>query len=465
MKRRNFGLMAGSTLAAAAASMPSKPAEAQAYNPDPNLLKTTLTPMGSERAGNADGSIPPWTGGMVLPPLGPNDPQDFQFFQDEQMLYKIDASNVAQYSDLLGDGVKLLMSKFGFWIRVFPSHRTHALPQFVYDNTALNVTRAVMEPSGGRFGFTGAYGGYPFPIINTADPEVGGAQLIWNHLLAWSDGWQENVNFSSGWVVSHGSVVLVTGALIRTILPYYDPNGTPEGYKGYFSLLHEWVKAPPASDGQEVISWHTSNTLRNPDIVWTVVAGQGRVRKAPDEAYDTPNPSANGIGNFDDSSGFYGSPQKYDWKVLGKKEMLIPYNCNDIAFTNATDFVQPGFPNPNIMRFEKHRVWVLEATLHPGERNTTHRRMYYLDEDTYTIIYGEMYDADNNMVKTSITPMRVVPHLPGALENGYMLWDVNSGDYTMIGFMKVPGHDTFEYFGPQPATAFDPQQMAASASF
>ena len=175
------------------------------------------------------------------------------------------------------------------------------------------------------------------------------------------------------------------------------------------------------------------------------------MRKAPDEAYDTPNPSANGIGNFDDSSGFNGSPQKYDWKVLGKKEMLVPYNCNQITATLAKDYVQPGFPNPEVVRWEKHRVWVLEATLHPGERNTTQRRMCYLDEDTYTMQLTEMYDNDGNMVKTAIIPIKCVPHLPGALENGYALWDTNSGDYTVIGFMKVPPYDTNEYFGPQAA--------------
>jgi hypothetical protein len=117
------------------------------------------------------------------------------------------------------------------------------------------------------------------------------------------------------------------------------------------------------------------------------------------------------------------------------------------------------------MRWEKHRVWVLEATLHPGERNTTVRRMCYLDEDTYIMQLAEMYDADDQMVKVALTPTRVVPHLPGTIENGYMLWETDSGDYTFIGFMKYPPYDTKEYFGPQPATAFDPQQMAASASF
>jgi len=465
MNRRNFGLLAGSSLAAATTATGTRPAIAQSYNPDPSLLKTTLTPMGSERAGNADGSIPPWTGGVVMPPLGPLDDQDVRLFEDEQMLYRVDASNMEQYSDLLSDGVKLLMTKFGFWMRVFPTHRTHALPQFVYDNTALNVTRAVMEPSGGRSGFTGAYGGYPFPIINTADPYVGGTQLIWNHLLNWQYGWQQQTDFSPGFVVIQGKAILVFGAFNRTIVPYYDPNGSAETYDGYFFKLHSWGKQPASTDGQESLVWHTSNTLQNPDIVWTVVSGQGRVRKAPDEAYDTPNPTSNGLSNYDDSSGFYGSPQKYDWKVIGKKEMLVPYNCQEIAFSPSSEYVQPGFPNPNVMRWEKHRVWVLEATLHPGERNTTHRRLCYLDEDTYVMQLAEMYDANNNMAKTAIVPLRRNPHLPGTMTNGYALWQTSTGNYTVIGFMKYPPYDTDEYFGPQPKLAFDPQQMAASASF
>jgi hypothetical protein len=464
MKRRKFGLLAGASLATVATAVAVKLDAAQTF-PDPNLLKTTLTPFGGERAGNADGSIPPWTGGLVAPPLGPNDPQDAPLFQDEEMLYKVDSSSMAQYSDLLSDGVKSLITKSGFWMKVYPTHRTHALPQFVYDNIAANVTRARLDPNGGRFGFSGAFGGIPFPIIDTANPMNGGAQLIWNHLLSWSNGWQELSKFSPGYVVVGDNVVLATGSMTRFICPFYDPNGSIETYDGYFSKLHQWSMAPASADGQETLVWHSSNSITNPDIVWTVVSGQGRVRKAPDEAYDTPNPESNGICNYDDSVGFYGSPQQYDWKLLGKKEMLVAYNCNQIPQSLASDYVKPGFPNPEITRFEKHRVWVVEATLHPGERNTTHRRMCYMDEDTYVILHADMYDASDNLVKTTMIPMKCVPHLPGSLENGYITWNQVSGDYTVIGFMKDPPYDTNEYFAPQPIKLFEPQQMAASASF
>ena len=84
----------------------------------------------------------------------------------------------------------------------------------------------MLEPAGGRFGFTGAFGGVPFPLIDTSDPLTGGAQLIWNHLINWTDGYAELTRFTSGWVITGGNIVLTFGGLERYIIPYFDPNGT-----------------------------------------------------------------------------------------------------------------------------------------------------------------------------------------------------------------------------------------------
>ena len=90
MKRRDFGLLAGTSLATAATL---RTANAQTAA-DPALLTSTLTPMGAERAGNADGSIPAWTGGLVSPPLPSNQPVAVHLFEDEEPLYTIDSSNM-----------------------------------------------------------------------------------------------------------------------------------------------------------------------------------------------------------------------------------------------------------------------------------------------------------------------------------------------------------------------------------
>lgn len=461
MKRREFGILGTASLGVAAASGSGS---AQAATPDPSLLTTTLTPFGAERAGNADGSIPPWTGGVVSPPLPPGQPAEVNMFEDEQPLYTVDASNMAQYASLLTEGTKALMTKFGFQIKVYQSHRTAAAPQYVYDNTAKNVTRAKLEPRGGRFGFVGGYGGPPFPIVDTSDPETAGLQLIWNHLVSWS-GYSLHITYGSSWVVVGSDIILTAGLNNYFVYPYYDPKGSPETYDGYFYKLHSYTIQPPASNGQETVVWHTSNTTVKPDITWTLVNGQGRVRKAPDEAYDTPDPIANGLDNFDDGTGFYGSPQRYDWKLIAKQEMLIPYNCNNLCQHNARDLVRKGFPNPDLVRWEKHRVWVVEATLHPGEHNTTARRRVYIDEDALYIVLSDMYDHDDVLVKTLTSYNRCIPSVPVLIASGYALWNMQSGDYTMTSPQSNPPYIANIYFMPISPDQFDAEAMAANASF
>jgi len=334
----------------------------------------------------------------------------------------------------------------------------------VYENTANNVTRAQLDPAGGRLGFTGAYGGIPFPIIDTSDPMVGGAQLIWNHLTGWSD-YAAYLSFAPSFVVTEGHLLLAQGAAVRYEYPYYDPNGSLETFDGYYSKLHLYYRAPASSVGEEQVVWHTTNVNQNPDIVWELLNGQGRVRKAPDEAFDTPNPAANGISNQDETSCFYGNPSQYDWKYIAKQELLVPYNCNNIHFHTAQEVFLANFPNPDIVRWEKHRVWIVEATLHPGERNVLARRRFYLDEDTWFALLGEGYDADGNMVKCYTQYLRTVPSVPATNFIGTAIFNLISEDYTFAGGVTLPPFNADVFIGPQPGTDFDPQEMAASAAF
>jgi hypothetical protein len=461
MKRRDFGLLAGSSLATAAAM---RPAGAQSGPPDPALLTTTLTPLGAERAGNADGSIPAWSGGLVAPPLPADQPTATHLFEDEQPLYTVGASNMAQYQHFLTQATQAQITKFGLTINVYPPHRTAAAPQYVYDNTAKNAVNAKLDPRGGRLGFTGAYGGVPFPIIDTSDPLVAGAQLIWNHLTAW-EGYSDLTLFAPGTVVINGQVILVAGTLARTIYPYYDPTGSLETFCGYYSKGHYYDKAPGSVVGQETLVWHSTNVNIHPDIVWTLLNGQGRVRKAPNQAFDAPNPASNGIANIDESLCFYGNPSQYDWTYIEKKEMLIPYNCNKMCFTNMQDLLKPHFPDPNIVRWEKHRVWVVEATLHPGEHNVNAKRRFYMDEDTWTALLGESYDANGNLVKAYAIYTECVPSMPGTIEQGTATFNLITGDYICNGSFNFAPYSGAQFLGPQPDSDFEPQEMAANASF
>ena len=461
MKRRDFGLLAGTSLAAAAVV---RPAHAQSATPDANLLKTTLTPLGGERAGNADGSIPAWTGGLVSPPLPPEQPVDVQLFEDEQPLYTVDASNMDQYADLLSEGTKAQIQRFGLTLNVFQTHRTAAAPQYVYDNTYQNVTRAQLEPAGGRFGFTGAVGGIPFPIIDTADPLTGGAQIIWNHLTFWG-GYSTVTDFAPGLVVIGGRIILVAGTFSRTIYPYYAPDVTPENFGGYYSKGHYYDKAPSSVMGQETLVWHTTNVNVHPDIVWSLLNGQGRVRKDPNQAFDAPNPESDGVANVDEAEGFYGNPEQYNWTYITKKEMLVPYNCNKLGFGNLEDILGPHFPKPEWVRWEKHRVWVVEATLAPGEHNVNVKRRFYMDEDTWFIMLGEGYDGNGNLWKAYVNYNQCIPSMPGVVDMATATYALMTGDYIINGNMNYGAYKGTQYLRPQNESYFDPEQMAAQASF
>jgi Protein of unknown function (DUF1329) len=371
---------------------------------------------------------------------------------------------MAKYADLLTEGTKAQIQNFGLTIKVYPTHRTAAAPQYVYDNTAKNVVNAQLDPAGGRLGFTGAYGGIPFPIIDTSDPLTGGAQVIWNHLTAWV-GYSDLTMFAPGVVVIDGKIILVAGTLSRTVYPYYDPNGSLETFGGYYSTGHYYDKAPGSVVGQETLVWHSTNVNVHPDIVWSLLNGQGRVRKDPNQAFDSPNPEANGISSVDEASCFYGNPSQYDWTLVGKKEMLVPYNCNKLLFVNLEDFLKPHFPDPELVRWEKHRVWVVEATLHPGEHNVNSKRRFYMDEDTWYALLGEGYDGTGELWKAYAIYNECVPSMPGTIEMCTATYQLQTGDYVFNGNNNYMQFSGAQFLGPQPASLFEPQEMAAQASF
>ncbi|GLR66629.1 hypothetical protein GCM10010909_13090 [Acidocella aquatica] len=461
MNRRKFNLLAGSSLASVTAL---RSAKAQSASPDPSLLTTTLTPFGAERAGNADGSIPAWTGGLVAPPVGPDTPALVQVFTGEQPLYTVDASNMAQYAHLLSAATQVQITKFGWSLKVYQTHRTSAAPQYVYDNMAKNVTRAQLDPAGGRYGFTNAYGGVPFPILDTSDPLKAGAQAIWNHLTVFG-GYSIQDIFTSSFVVINGQQILVNGTVGYSIYPYYDPNGSLETFDGYYSKVRSDTIMPGSVDGQEILIWHSSNTRQKADITWTLLNGEARVRKAPNEQYDSPEAATNGISNVDENSMFYGDPQQFDWKLIGKQELLIPYNCNVMDFTQASEFLLPKFPNPDMVRWEKHRVYVIEATLHEGYRNVVPHRRFYIDEDSWYGAMGDGYDANGNLIKGYNQYLGVVPSMPSIQEVASAIWDLNSGDYAINGPLSTGSHVAQLLIKPVDDSLFDPQQMAAASSF
>jgi hypothetical protein len=462
MNRRKFGLLSAVGLTALRVAS----AKAQTVK-DPNLLKTTLTPLGAERAGNADGSIPAWTGGYTTVPDGWTASQYMpDFFADEQPVLIIDANNVDQYTDNLNQGTVTMLKKYpDFKVKVYPTHRTAAAPQSVYDATAANLSTGKLTDPSGRFGFTGAHGGIPFPIPDVDEPYSAGAQILWNSETAWA-GYCLSA-YTENYAVSNGNVALADGARVDDRFDFYGPNpATPVNFR-FFTL----DLAPANLAGEEIAGIRSLNNLVTPDISWELLNGQGRVRKAPELSYDTPAGEADGNANYDEFQGFSGAIDKYDWKFIGKKEIFIPYNNNGLVLPPASEILGPHYMNPDYVRWERHRVWVVDATLHPGERHQFPHRRFYCDEDTWNVAVTDAWDANNNLYHTEQCYFLTRPELPGTVSGaagGSFILNLQNDNYAFVEGYSNQRAKPFYKFLPYdafPPSHFDPQNMAASAQY
>jgi hypothetical protein len=466
MKRRNFNFLAAASSAALGAGIGfPRRAMAGVSQAQADQLKTTLTPMGSQKEGNADGTIPPWTGGYTEIPAGWQSPALMpDMFANEQPLMTINSSNMAQYADKLPDSVKILMQQRGYSINVYPTHRTHALPQWVYDFTYQNALNAQAVAGGPRLGFTGAFGGVPFPILDP-DPTIAGAQVLQNHNFRWQ-GSHTHYN-NSTYAMSHGQLTLVLDDDFGQIIPYYDPKGSAATFDGIFSKGFYNPIAPANQIGANIIVYDSTNSLVFPDSGWELLTGQGRVRRIPEIQYDVPDSSVDGIVTYDEAFAFLGAEDDFDWKLVGKKEIYVPYNNNRVNFTQVSDYY-PHFLNPAVVRWELHRCWVVEATLHPGKRNILPHRRFFVDEDTWTVMVTDEYDSNGNFWRSSQIYNCVRPDLPGTVQQSYATLDFQ-GDSYITSFspqLNLPASQrTQDYVNIPEASMFNPQDMAARASF
>lgn len=414
-------------------------------------LNADLTPFGAERAGNADGSIPAWTGGYTTPIAGDvpggtrGDP-----FRDEQPLFVINAQNMDQHADRLSDGVKAMLQKHPetYRLNVYPTHRTAAAPQWVYDNTFKNATRASFD---GKMP-VGAYGGIPFPIPQSAE------EIMWNHLLRWRGvTWQ--TDHRQYQITPQGRMVLTTEGIARGQMPYYFEDGSPESFAGYFWLINVANDGPPIRAGEMIVGQENVNPDRSATYVY--LTGQRRVRRLPNACCDTPAPATAGLMSFDEIGVWNGRMDRFDWRIVGKQELFIPYNANKwFSAQSDSDLVSANHLNPDYVRWELHRVWVVEATLRSGQRHQAHRSRYYVDEDTWAAVLADRWDANGQLWKSMFTLPMVMPDAPAtvALPTGF--YDMLSGSaYIAYTFANKSYHHRF--ISPLPETTFTGQGLAA----
>jgi len=404
--------------AAAAATMAGT---AGAATPDEaTQLGKTLTPLGAEKAGSKDGSIPAWDGGLTRPAAGnkAGGRRDQDPYASEKPLYSITAKNMDQYADKLTDGTRAMLKKYASYrIDVYPTHRTAAAPQWVYENTAKNATAAKLND---RQFPAGAFGGIPFPIPKN------GAEAMWNHLLNWRG---ESIDFvdRAYLITSEGKPVMTVDAAAAQSMPYYDKDSSPDATGGNYWSIRLVNAGPPIRAGEAILGRLNLDAERDASYVY--LAGQRRTRKLPNACCDTPTPATAGVMSFDELNVFSGRLDRFDWKLLGKKDILIPYNSNRSLAGKDLDLVGPHHLNPDMVRWELHRVWVVEANLKPGMRHVAPKGRYYLDEDTWTAVLGDRWDAKGQLWKTMWQLPVSMPDLPATTPITFGFYDLLSNTW------------------------------------
>ncbi|HJW04755.1 MAG TPA: DUF1329 domain-containing protein [Azospira sp.] len=413
-------------------------------------LKSSLTPMGGEKAGNKDGSIPAWDGKATVaasPKVGdiPTQP-----FPGEKPVVQITAKNMAQYADRLSDGTQALLKKYPetFRLDVYPTHRTAVAPQYVYDNTLKNATRC--KTKAGGYSVEGCFGGIPFPVPKE------GVEAIWNYLLR-VEAESTEVSFKNIVGTSDGARTLATQNEQVNQYPYYYKDGSPEKWSGEYFLQRFSTVAPPFKAGESLVIRDGVDAAM-PRQTWQYLVGQRRVRRAPTVAYDTPDFVASGANYFDEVMGIMGHPDRYQWKLVGKKEMYIPYNANALVTAKEQEAFAQHHMNPDKLRWELHRVWEVEATVASGKRHAVPKRRYYLDEDTWLLALMDGYDTEGKLWRTSQLFPYVVPSIPAVVNKPVTVFDLQKGTMSMVQFLdsfKVLPHRKSENYFTGDAVAAD----------
>lgn len=416
-------------------------------------LGTTLTPVGAEMAGNADGSIPAWTGGLPTN-AGAVDPRGFLAdpFANEQPLFTITAQNVEQYKDKLTPGQMAMFKRYpeSYRMPVYPTHRSASLPAAVLEATKQNaVNTRMVEGGNGLENFQTAN---PFPIPQN------GLEVIWNHITRYRGGSVRRL-VTQATPQPNGSYSLVyfqDEFVFRDALTDYDPSKAGN----VLFYFKQRVTAPSRLAGNVLLVHETLDQVKEPRLAWLYNAGQRRVRRAPQVSYDGPGTAADGLRTSDNLDMYNGAPDRYDWQLVGKKEIYIPYNAYKLDSPNLkyADIIKAGHINQDLTRYELHRVWHVTATLKSGERHIYAKRDFFIDEDTWQAALIDHYDGRGTLWRVAEAHAQYYYDKQVPWYTLETLYDVLSGRYLALG-MKNEEKQAYDFNYKAAGSDFTPAAL------
>lgn len=385
-------------------------------------LGNELTPIGAVQAGNEDGSIPAWE---PYTPYGEELKPEPEWikprFADEKPLYTITKANMAEYADKLSEGHKILLDRYdSYKMMVYPSHRDAAWPEFIYESTKKNATTAYLE-DGDTDKLRAATQGFPFPIPGS------GAEPWWNHRLKWRG--NDVVRYNNQAIVQPSGDVLITKLIeeVKFVYANKDNPGTMNTGDDIFLYYLSETVAPPRNAGQFLLAWEHADYRS----AWIYNPALRRIRRAPSVAYDNPYEGTDGQQFYDQVDMINGKLDRFTWKLVGKKEMIIPYHSGKINSPELkfTDITTGKHINQDLARYELHRVWVVEAENKPDVKHTFKKKVIYFDEDTWTAAMLDNYDHRDDYYKLQEGHVVCAVNIKACATVPEIIYDLQTGTY------------------------------------
>ncbi|MGH6802706.1 MAG: DUF1329 domain-containing protein, partial [Methyloceanibacter sp.] len=416
-------------------------------------LGKELTPVGAERAGNADGSIPVWTPAQRRGKTAGEYSSD-PVIDAEKPLFAITKANMGQYADKLSAGNKELLRRYPdtYSMQVYPSHRVMAFPEEIYRATHTNAGNCELIgtdiPNNCTLGF-------PFPIPQS------GAEVIWNHKIKWRG--ERVTRYNNQMIVQLDGTFQLTKIIEDAIFPYssVEKPGTlvKGGATGMVTYVSE-TTAPPRMAGQLILALERPGTGTEGRVAYLYNVGLRRLRRAPTVCCDNPYEGTDGHQFYDQVDMFNGVLDGFTWKLAGKKEIYVGYNAHKISGPSVKfkDLAAAKHLNQSVARYELHRVWVVEAINRPEKRHTFKKKVFYVDEDSWNIVAIDDYDHRDQLMQFQEGHFIVQYNILAGATVPEVIYHFDSGRYFVTAMANEDKPNNFDvtfssdYFTPAAVT-------------
>ena len=401
---------------------------------DAEKLGNELTCIGAETAGNMDGSIPPFSGKWLgKPPHVEYTPHVGQHpvdvYPEDEPLFQITAANMEKYASRLSEGQKGMFKRFPdtFRIPVYQSRRDFRFPDVICEVAKKNALEAELIDEG--LGYTGYKGPIGFPIPNKP------LEVLANMNFSYR-AFSEEVIRDIADVASDGSVTWGR-AMNKNLNLISPPEQIGKPMEGLLAYSLSSTLLPERDRGSFTASQEPVNFAKNKRLAWQYDPGTRRVRQLPTYGFDSPLSGTSGRMTIDQDRLMNGDPSRYDWTLQGKRELYIPANSyrlhsNEVKYA---ELLQKGHANPDLLRYELRRVWVLEGVLKDGYRHAFGKRVLFIDEDNWLAAISDYYDTRGELWQHAFINHYYAFDINAWQAGTSFYHDLNSGGY--VGYNLI----------------------------